>query len=352
MSGQVLLYGATGYTGRLIAAKLAGSSIDVVLGGRNGNKLLPLARELGRPCRVFGLGPGEPIDNALEDIAVVLHAGGPFKQTASPMMAACIRTRTHYLDLAGEWPIFADAMNRSTAASVAGVMLMPGVGFNLVASDCLLALAAARVPDAAMLRLAISRPEIILRGTLRSLLDLTGADVWVRHGGDLRPVPAGHLYRDFDFGDGIRRATAVTWPDVVTGQFTTGIADIETYVEADWMVRLAQQMGAITVPWTNTATGRVMTEVLSHAWPEAPSREAMVRARFVLVVEAADRWRRLTSLRMRTLNGYTVTQIVASEIVRRVLDGEHKPGFRTPASIFGGEFILGLGCASLDTAAA
>jgi saccharopine dehydrogenase (NAD+, L-lysine-forming) len=185
------------------------------------------------------------------------------------MLAACIRTRTHYLDLAGEWPVFAAAMACSPAAGAARVMLMPGVGFSLVASDCLLALAAASVPDAALLRLCISQPETIARGTVRSAVGQAAATVLVRRGGQLRAAPAGSLVRAFDFGDGARPATAITLPDIVTGQFTTGVADIETYCEADWTVRLTQLASAAAAPWMKTGAGQALASLYSLAWPPA-----------------------------------------------------------------------------------
>jgi saccharopine dehydrogenase (NAD+, L-lysine-forming) len=350
MTGRVLLYGATGFSGRLLAARLREAGLDVVLAGRDGVHLPRLAAALGMPCRVFGLGPGAPVDAALADIAVVLHAAGPFQHTAAPMLAACIRTRTHYLDLAGEWPVFAAAMACSPAAGAARVMLMPGVGFSLVASDCLLALAAASVPDAALLRLCISQPETIARGTVRSAVGQAAATVLVRRGGQLRAAPAGSLVRAFDFGDGARPATAITLPDVVTGQFTTGVADIETYCEADWTVRLTQLASAAAAPWMKTGSGQALARLYSLAWPATPSEAARRRGRLTLVVEAVDRWRRSRALRLRTLDGYSVTALAATEIVRRVLRGEHAPGFRTPASLFGAGFILQLGCAALEPA--
>lgn len=347
MTGAVLLYGATGRAGRLLARRLRDDGHAVVLGGRDARKLGALAGELDVPFRAFGLGPDAPIDDALADVDVVLHAAGPFVNTASPMMSACIRSGVHYLDLTGEWPVFVEAMDRSSAAAEAGVMLMPGVGFTLVASDCLLALAVTRVPNTVKLRLAISRPEAISRGSIRSLAPLIGPEILVRRAGQLRGVPAGRLTHDVDFGRGRTETTAVCWPDVVTGEFTTGVADIETYAESHWAARLTHRLSAATTAWTGVRTRQAMSDAVSLAWPE--TLPARVGAGFVLVAEAVDRWRRSTPIRMRTQDGYDVSVITACEIVRRLLNDEWESGFRTPGSLYGGDFILGLGCAELDT---
>jgi short subunit dehydrogenase-like uncharacterized protein len=348
MTRRVLLYGATGFSGGLLIAPLRAMGLDVVLAGRDAAKLAPLARRHGLAWRAFGLGPGMLDEAALADAALVLHCAGPFRETASAMMAACIRTGTHYLDLAGEWPVFAEAMRRGPEAAAAGVMLMPGVGYTLVASDCLLALAVARVPDVVRLRLAISEFALMSRGTLRSVLGQTSPTVLVRRRGELQSLPVGQLTRRFDFGAGERSATAVTWPDVVTAQFTTGVDTIEAFAEVDRGMDLAYRTGAALAPLLAAAPVQGLLRQLSLAWPEAPSEAARRAAGLVTLVEAEDRWRRPTTLRLRSRDGYSVTARTAPEIARRVAAGEHRPGFQTPGRLFGGAFILGLGCAALE----
>lgn len=348
MTGRVLLYGAAGFSGRLVADSLAALGIDLVLAGRDQAKLAPLAGRLALPVRIFSLETPQAIDDALADIGIVLHAAGPFQVTGAPMMAACARRGAHYLDLTGEWPVFADAMTRSVAANLAGIMLMPGIGFSIVASDCLAALAAERAPDTQVLRLAMSQPEIVSRGAIRSILSLMRPEVVIRRDGALATVPVGTLTRSIDFGNGLRPTVAATWPDVVTGQFTTGIGNIETYCEADWSIRLAYQTGAFTAPLMKSAAGRAMLSGIGDSWAEGPSEAERADAGFVLVAEAVDRWRRTTSFRLRTRDGYTVTTRAATEIVRRVLSGDWQPGFWTPAALYGSSFILGLGCAELE----
>jgi hypothetical protein len=69
-----------------------------------------------------------------------------------------------------------------------------------------------------------------------------------------------------------------------------------------------------------------------------------------MVCEAVDPWRRVSRVRMRTQDGYTVSELTAAAAVRHVLAGQSTPGFQTPAGVFGANFILGLGCAELDAA--
>jgi len=344
MSGRVLVYGATGFSGRAIAERLRDDGHDVVLAGREKSRLRACAEGLGLPFRAFSLDDTSSLEHGLADVRVVMHAAGPFLRTAAAMIEACVRTGTHYLDLAGEWPVFALAQRRGPEAAAAGVMLMPGVGFSIVVSDCLLAHAVRQAGRASLLRVAISRPEIMSRGTLRSALGLTSATTLVRRGGTLRRLPAGRLEAQFDFGEGGRPCVAVSWPDVVTGQHTTGVPDIEAYVEAGWVARLLYRGGGIAADLVGDEAVRRSLAMLDAAWPAAPSPAERQRATQAVVVEVVDEWRRSALFRLRTLDGYTLTTETASAVVARVLLQDWAPGFQTPAGLYGPGLISGLGC--------
>jgi short subunit dehydrogenase-like uncharacterized protein len=351
MSGRALLYGATGYTGREVAARLAEAGADLVLAGRNAERVRAVAEPLGLAWRAFELTSAPDREAALDGIDVVLHAAGPFEQTAKPMMSACLAKGAHYLDLTGEWPVFAEALELDAAAKAAGIMLMPGVGLNIVATDCLMAMAVRLYPDTVKIRLGVSRPQVVSRGTAVSAVGLLNANALIRRNGQLTPVPGGGLSHAFDFGDGLRETVALSWADVVTGEFTTGVGDIEVYSELGWPARMSYRATSMAMEVTGARPWRRASRTLADVWPEAPPEETRRRAGFVMVVEAVDAWRRVRRLRMRTLDGYTVSVLTASAAVEQVLEGTLAAGFQTPARVFGADFILGLDCASLDGAA-
>lgn len=349
MTGRVLLYGATGYSGGLIAARLAGRGVDLVLAGRNAAALAALAERLGVEWRAFGLGDEAALDHALVDIALVVHAAGPFVRTARPMIAACLRKRVDYLDITGEWPVFDAAMALSVAAVDAGIMLMPGAGVCVVATDCLLAMAA-EIPGTVALRLAASRHTRLLRGSIRTIMGLNDAHVRVRRAGQVVCLPAGERVSHFDFGAGPAAAVAVTWPEIITGEFSKGIRNIETYAEAGRASQLVVRAGAALAPIVASGFGRGWPEALAELWPATgteTAEELALETGFVLVAEAIDRWRRVTPLRLRIDDGHLVTAIATDAIVERVLAGQRRPGFETPARLFGSDFILKLGCAEI-----
>ncbi len=154
MNANFLLYGANGYTGELIARFAVQQGLRPILAARNSQKVAPLAAELGLDYRAFALDNKQAIDSALADIAVVLNCAGPFSQTSAPMVAGCLRSQTHYLDITGEINVFEEVASQDKLAKTTGVILLPGVGFDVVPSDCLAAHLKGRLPSATRLTLA------------------------------------------------------------------------------------------------------------------------------------------------------------------------------------------------------
>jgi saccharopine dehydrogenase (NAD+, L-lysine-forming) len=348
MSGRLLLYGASGFSGSALAAALADLGEGIVLAGRDARKVAAVAEPLGLGWTSFGLEDAAALERALSGFGAVLHCAGPFQQTAAPMMRAAIRAGVDYLDIAGEWPVFQDAVELGPLAHSRGVMLLPGAGFSIVASDCLMALAAARVPHVRKLKIATSRSHLMSRGSVGTMLGLGGRETLVRRGGRLVPLPAASVAGIFDFGAGRTRALAVPWPDLVTGAISTAVEDIETYSEGGLAERVAWPLGARLLDASAGVAGDLVPRLLTALAPARPTPALLGQAGFALVVEAEDRWRRPSVLRLRTSDGYSFTTVSAAAIARRVLAGDRLPGFRTPSQQFGAEFVLGLGCATLD----
>jgi len=340
MRGRLLIYGATGYTGRLIAAEAKRLGCDVVLAGRNAERLERLGASLRLPWYAVGLDEAGELDRALADVDVVLHAAGPFSVTARWMLEACLRTCTHYLDIAGELAVFQLARQYDGVSRRRGIMIMPGVGFGIVASDCLAAHVAARVPNARWLRIALSYPPIVSRGSMRTMFSLVHSHVAVRRGGRLVSVPVGRLERAFDYGEGDQWSTALSWPDVYTAYYTTGIKNIEVYVEAGVLTRSLYQLGALLAEPLSLPLVQALFRFSTNVWPEGPSMRTNLSAEQVIVAEIEDQWRRRARVRLKTANGYEFTPFSAMAIAQRVLAGDFCIGFQTPAKIFGADFIL------------
>ena len=350
MKDRVLLYGATGRCGQALAAALADLGPRLVLGARATTNLDALASRLDVEARV--LAADADMAAGLRDIGLVVNMAGPFQRTAVPVIDACLQAGADYCDIAGEWPVFAAADARDAKASACGVMLLPGIGFATAATDCLLAMAAARFPGTVRLRLGLSRPHDLSPGSVATLWAMNDRSVRIRRDGSLHERPAASLWHAFDFGAGGERAIAVSWPDIVTVRRSTGVDALEVYSAVGPLGEAAIRVGAFAAPLLQamgaSASSRPGGADRGGRRPAALRLEPPpARRGFVLVAEALDRWRRVRSMSMRTFDGYSVTTLTAAGAVRAWLAGRRRPGFQTPSGLFGSRFVLDCGAGEL-----
>ncbi|MCC6623592.1 MAG: saccharopine dehydrogenase NADP-binding domain-containing protein [Deltaproteobacteria bacterium] len=343
-SKRILLYGANGYTGHLIArlAREAGPADDLVLAGRNAAKVEQLGRELGYETRVFGLDVPSTIDACLAGIGVVLHCAGPFSRTSRPMVDACLRMGVHYLDITGELAVFEALLARDAEARQAGVMLMPGAGFDVVPSDCLALHVARRLAHPTSLRIGLlGVGSRLSHGTATTAVENLHKGTCVRRAGALVRVPTGTA-RKIDFGRGPRLAMAVPLGDLVTAWRSTGIADIETCLGASRGIVIgARVMGFM--PWLvgSGPVQKLMKRKIDAA-PAGPSDAERAAGRSIVWAEVRDAAGQRAAARLETPDGYTVTAHASLAIARRALAGQATPGYRAPAQELGPDFVLGL----------
>ncbi|PYQ50071.1 MAG: saccharopine dehydrogenase [Acidobacteria bacterium] len=339
MSAPWLLYGANGYTGELIARRARVLGERPVLGGRSADAVAALAAELGLEHRVFALDDPAAIVRGLEGVKAVLHCAGPFSRTAGPMAEACLRAGAHYLDITGEIEVFESMAAHDAAARAAGVMLLSGVGFDVVPSDCLAAHLKRRLPTATHLALGFQASAVLSRGTMTTMVENLHRGGAVRRDGRIVFVPPAWKTRVIDFGRGRVEAVTIPWGDVATAYYTTGIPNIEVYMAAPesmrWMMRLARPLARLL----RTKTVQALLKSRIRSGPAGPSAEHRARARSFLWGEARDASAAVVS-RLETLEGYELTSRTALMAVQRVVAGGVSTGFQTPAGAFGPDFIL------------
>jgi short subunit dehydrogenase-like uncharacterized protein len=324
-----LLYGANGYTGALIAREAVRRGLSLILAGRNANAIATLARELGLAHRVF------PVTApSLENIALVLHCAGPFSATAAPMMDACLRAGAHYLDITGEIEVFERAWARDAQARNAGVVLCPGVGFDVIPTDCVAATLKHALPDARRLALGFDSRSAISPGTARTAVEALALPGRVRRDGRIIDVPQAWRVRRIDFGDGEKVAMTIAWGDVSTAFHSTGIPDIEVYVPVTNQILQAARLSN-RVRWL-VGLAPVQT-LLKRATGRMAGPAASARARQVTYVwgeaENAAGTRRVA--RIRTANGYDVTVHGSLAVAEFVLQRDGPGGTFTPSMLMG-----------------
>jgi short subunit dehydrogenase-like uncharacterized protein len=246
-------------------------------------------------------------------VTVLLNCAGPFASTAEVLMRACIRNGVHYLDVAAELDSYRLAEALDAEAKTAGVMLLPGSGGSVAMLGCLAGHTAARVQNPARVTVAMHVSGGLSRGSAVSAMGSVTAETLVRNAGVLVAQPPG-MIRQLDFGDGVVDCFQVTLPDLITIWRATGIADIETLVHV---------------------TGDGFPQGDLSALPDGPSEQERLAHRYQAVAEVTTSDGAVIRSVLDTVNGYTFTATAAAEAGRRVLAGEHRPGFQTPAQLFG-----------------
>ena len=346
---KLMIYGATGYTGRLVASEAVEAGVWPVLAGRDEGKLGAMgdsfavaaggASGRGPPeTRAFNLDDAAGIAAALKDIDVVLHCAGPFSRTALPMFEACLGTGTHYVDITGEIAVCEALAARDAEAREAGIMVLPAAGFDVVPSDCLIADLAARHPGGRVLRLGLSVRSGASRGTIKTALESVNA-MRIRRDGEIRRITAGSMRHDFDFGRGPTEALVTPLADVSTAWWSTGIENIETYNRAGRrlrrLMRLSRWFGWLLAGRAAQALLRGMVDRGSPG----PSDAERGTSEGIMVAEIEDARGRRAAARMRVPDPYGFTAKAVVAIGVRALRGDFTAGYQTPSSAYGADFV-------------
>jgi short subunit dehydrogenase-like uncharacterized protein len=333
----------------LIAREAKKQGAVPVLAGRNAAKIAQLARDLSLHSKVFSLCAPTDVAAALAGVGLVLNCAGPFSKTADALMQACLAAKVHYLDITGEIDVLEDAHRFDTDAKTAGVVLCPGVGFDVTPTDCIALMLKTALPVAEDLALGFESNHRMSAGTAKTLVEALGKSGKIRRSGRIVDLPIGRGCREVDFGRGPRRAMPIPWGDVASAYYTTGIPNITVFTPiSSPLLAIARMINAF---------GFIVQSPRLQAWlvekiektvkgPDAAARDA---SRTWVWGEAKDPSGRRQEIRISSLNGYSLTVFSSLAIVERLIANGFPPGYWTPAAIMGKDFILSLpGTSKLD----
>lgn len=339
-----MIYGANGYSGELIAREAARRSLKPVLAGRNASQVTALADELGLRHRIF------PADTAdLSGMTLVLNCAGPFSATARPIIARSLAAGVHYLDITGEIDVFEHARSLNSEARAANVILCPGVGFDVIPTDCLALALKQALPDATSLSLGFQSQSLKSPGTAKTTVEGIGGGTKIRRNSVIRSEPLGIRARRIDFGLGPRLAVAVPWGDVSTAYKTTGVASITVYLAVAPSFRFAMLASNVLAPILRLPAIRkwMLAKAGAAVGPDAIARQSDPTYLWGEVRNASGKAR---TARLRTANGYDVTINGSLAVVRHIMEADRlEPGYTTPALLCGAGLIESLPASSAIT---
>lgn len=340
-SNQFLLYGANGYTGQLIARLAKEYNLQPILAGRNITSIQPLAESMQLPFRIVDLSEKEKLTETLKEVKVVVHCAGPFHQTAKQIIDACLQTHTHYLDINGDIGVFEFIKQYNEKAKEAGIMLLPGAGFDVVPTDCIALLLKNKLPDATHLKLAFGTiGGSISHGTGMTMSNRLGEKGAVRENGRIVRKTLGHKGMWVNFGPKKLFVMTIPWGDIATAYYTTGIPNIESYTAIKPAVYKALKFQFLFNWILRTEWLRDIVRNKISNRPAGPSDEMRASAKSFVWGEANNEKGEKVHAALSGPEGYTLTAHSSLIIAKKILEGNYKPGYQTPAGCYGADLIL------------
>ena len=340
--GNVLLYGAYGYTGKGIANLAAEYGITPVLSGRNGEKLKAFADEVGYDYITLSLDDNhERIVEVLRGFELVMHIAGPYTFTAEPMIDAALEAGTHYVDLTGELHVIQEQLDRHEEYLEAGIMVMPAVGFDVVPTDCINLYVAEKIDNPTTLQLVMNNGyesaegAEVSRGTVKSGIEMLSRPLKMRQDGQMIEVSQPKVITDVINGEE-RSLVQIPWADMITSWVSTGVPTIEVYQIAGggelpgWVLWLLQrEWGKDVLVW-----------MVDTFMPEGPPPEAQEKRKVQLIATATNKRGETAKAELITPEAYLLTFHSTLIVSRKILDGEWEAGFQTPAKLYGADLAL------------
>ncbi len=342
MSGNHwMIYGAYGYTGVLIAEQAILRGHRPLLSGRSGEKLAPVAANLGLDSVVIDLDDEDRLINTLGDVDLVLNAAGPFIHTAHPIVRACLKTKTSYLDVCGEVMVLERILALDQQAREKEITILPGVGFNVLASDCLARFVVEKTDNPTHLEIATQWiTEGMSPGSTKTMIESLHIGTLARRGGQMVRINARDGRRQQQFLDGVKTIFPVAFGDLATAYKTTQIQNITTYTVFD--ERTASSY-SLTEPILRRLFSVALLRRWASRWVDITSSRSehhhKGRGSSQVWALARDEDGNESQAWLETVDSYTFTAEAAVRSVEKALSGRHV-GVWTPALAFGADFAL------------
>jgi short subunit dehydrogenase-like uncharacterized protein len=336
-----LIYGASGYTGKLIVEFSVKRGLKPVLAGRTESKIKPLAEKFGLKYLVFGLDDFKEVVQNIVNFPLVLNCAGPFSRTAKPVVEACLKAKTHYLDITGEIDVFEMIKSYDSEAKNQGIIMMPGVGFDVVPTDCMAKFLSSKLPDATHLELAFtSVGGSISHGTVTTMIENLGHEGFTRENGIMVSKSTGYKGKWVNFGSTKQFAMTIPWGDISTAFTTTGIPNIETFAGASKFVYYLMKLQFLFNPILRAKFVKNLIQKYVDDMITGPNESHFQNGKSLIYGKVTSANGEVVEGRIETLEGYRLTAEASVLITLKILELKGISGYKTPAGLFGHELIL------------
>jgi short subunit dehydrogenase-like uncharacterized protein len=335
-----MIYGANGFTGRLIVEEAVRRGHKPILAGRSETKLRPLAEKWGLELRSFTLDEPRPLTEAIQDVELVFHAAGPFQFTSKPVIQACLNTKTNYIDITGELPVFQHTFSKHGEAQRAGIALISGAGLDVIPTDCMAKYISEKLPQAVQLELALASLTKPSSGTAKSSLEMMPRGGMRRQAGKLIPYPLGSNIKKVCFPHREMTVLSISWGDLETAFRSTGIENITTYMAyPSRLVNIVRRFGPQAQKLARIKLVREVAHRFIGLFFKGPDEELRRGGRSYIWACARDEQGRQVEAWLETLEAYQFTAVAGVRCVEKLLE-KRPAGALTPVQAFGADFIL------------
>jgi short subunit dehydrogenase-like uncharacterized protein len=352
----IVLFGATGYTGELTARAMVARGLRPLLAGRSAERLTPLAAELGLDWAVAGATDPAELAALLRPGDVLVSTVGPFiEHGRCAVEAAIARRASAYLDSTGEAAFIRDVFEQwSRPAARAGTALIPACGYDFVPGNLGGGLALEAAPSATSLEIGYfitggGRPS---PGTAASALGASATPHHRFHHGRLVQARSGARRRSFPVGGRLQSALSIGGTEqlALPRQYPQ-LRDVDVYL--GWFGPLTPLVsaggillaGMARLPGSATARRRLAAAVQQRASRGPTAAERGRTGSHVLAVATDAGGRRLATVTLTGVDGYTLTAELLAWGAGRALAGKVTGrGALGPAEAFG-VAALRRGCA-------
>jgi short subunit dehydrogenase-like uncharacterized protein len=340
MGYKILIYGANGYTGKLITQEAKARGIAVEIAGRNVQQIKELSDETNFPYHILKLTESSKLETLLKDFDTVLHCAGPFSETAIPMVEACIKSNTNYLDITGEIWVFEEVMKYHEQAQKASIALIPGVGFDVVPTDCLAGYLQKKLPSGKSLELAfVGSKTGMSRGTAVTMAKNIARGGFIRENGKIKNVPLAYEAKELEFPHRKQWCMTIPWGDLMTSYHQTRIPNIKVFSGASLKMinkiknyrRLKFLLG---IGWIQKLVRRKIENSVT-----GPNEENLKSGKTYLNGKIMDDEGNSFSAELITPEAYFLTAKTALVSALK-LEKNLSKGYLTPAQAFGVDFIM------------
>jgi len=291
---------------------------------------------------------------------VVLNMAGPYVETAEPLVRACIRTKTHYLDISKEQHSL-EFLFETLAPQIqnAGIVAIPGLGFDSVATDCLAALLHHHLPSATHLNLSFAFSNStdgipvspgIWKTNIRNIFSAADMNLACIDG-CMQEVPLFYRTRDVTFPNAGKTLVATAGgANCYIASRSTHIENIDTFIPIDVnimrLILFVWKVFSFLLRWIPLVHWFIL-HVMDYSLTNGPSEEQRRDKRIDVWGEVRDGHKgNVIRGSIQVMEAYGFARQSAIQGVLRLMQFTANrtipPGVSTPSQAFGPEFVLSI----------